>query len=105
MSHSQQVAYDAGYKSGYYNVGRSPSQAEREEWSHAWAFYMDGWNKAQKNPTWLPRGAANMEDKNKPEFVDGSCAHEWENTGLVCGSEYVFSCIFCSETATIGTWR
>jgi hypothetical protein len=41
----------------------------------------------------------------KPAFVDGSCAHEWENTGLVCGSEYIFSCIFCSETATIGMWR
>jgi hypothetical protein len=39
------------------------------------------------------------------DFEDGGCAHEWENTGLVQGSQYIFSCIFCSETATIGMWR
>jgi hypothetical protein len=47
-----------------------------------------------------------MADKTADcDFEDGGCAHEWENTGLVQGSEYIFSCIFCSETATIGMWR
>jgi hypothetical protein len=47
-SYAQEQAYRAGYRSGFFNVGRSPSWAQHEEWAHAWLAFKAGWVASQK---------------------------------------------------------